>query len=232
VLGETPPGPGLHIATTGAISTEQRPVPFTVDRYDDIPGEPGRALRRGPLRSTMDLDDADLRAWDGYSLEVFAMDVPDDLPGSEGRLVWTMNWRDEGMAPSHTLPVRQWARYGASPVYAELLWLPGDKPRAAIQGDVERASGPDLTKAKAGVGLLRHTGLLHSLGRNLKRGRPPKGARWTAEQIIEWYEEAREDYISHGDVVTLRDFADAIGVRSLETARTRLRKERLTWPPA
>lgn len=179
--GVAPPGPGLQIITTGAICAAQQPVPFTIDVYQDIGGNPDHLLRRGPLRSTMELDEAIARAWDGYSLEVFALLVPDGLPGAEGRLLWTMNWRDEGLTPSRALPVRQWARFGDAPIRAELLWLPADKPRQTISGDVQNASDSDLRRARAGVRLLQLTSLLDTVGGVLNRGGGRKkgdGATW------------------------------------------------------
>lgn len=170
-LGSPVPGSGVRITTDGVIGASAQ-VPTITELYRALNGS--QALMRGPLRGEMALDAAELRAWNGYSLEIFAMLQPADQIPPDGRLIWTINWLDEGMAPTRALPVRQWARFGDDPVKAELLWLPGESAQTTVRGDVEDASDGALRRARKGLRLIHRTSLLEPVGATIGQGGRPE----------------------------------------------------------
>ncbi len=70
---------------------------------------------------------------------------------------------------------------------------------------------------------------------SVNAGRPKgsvKGKPRSAKAILKWYREASEQYAEDGEQPTLRDLADWMGVKAEKTARKRLEKLELSWPPA
>jgi hypothetical protein len=58
-----------------------------------------------------------------------------------------------------------------------------------------------------------------------------KGRPWTRRRCLDWWREASEDYADEGGSPTLGDLAQAMGVKSGQTARGRWEAVGLKWPP-
>lgn len=231
VLG--PPGYGHHpwrILTVGPV--DARAPTMELEIAGPLYGEdPARFDAFAYARVTHPT--APLAHLHGYRVELFGAGA---LPGTNNSRVYQI---DLGPPINRTIHVEAWRQraYIGEELYAELRWQPGvgtTVPGRAspVAYELARIGWPVDAPPKSLRQAQRAITLLRRIPRNWSGGRPLKGKDWTDRQIVEWYEEARDDYANDGGEITLRDFADAIGVRSLEIARTRLRNVGLTWPPS
>jgi hypothetical protein len=171
---------GIRLVTTRPVSRSDRGAEFSIELYrqtDDLP--PHTFIKRGPMRTIMDLSEQELERWDGYELEVFGKPIDSSTP-DDGH-TWTINWAEEdGHPPNKVRLERQWVHYKDSPVRGELLRIPSQPDQRSIQWlDERNPSDTDLARARDGLALL------DGLPRIIRgSGRPELSGHWRTPEAF------------------------------------------------
>jgi len=115
-----------------------------------------------------------------------------------------------------------------SPIYAEMLWSPGESAEHwSTHGFSNPATSAEWTRSRQVLKVAQLT--VQAVGR--PRG-SRKGRVWDQQDYLDWYAEAGQAYASDCNRVTLKDLGEAMGV-SADTVSGRLRDPaiNLPWPP-
>lgn len=106
---------------------------------------------------SLSIPPTDFTRWHGYSLDLYGVAVS-NVPDGNGHPYWIFFPAPTSTEPP--LPVqlwRMWAQYRNSPVFAEILWIPSDRPRQAIKGPGTRLLDPkECEQARRGLDLFHH----------------------------------------------------------------------------
>jgi hypothetical protein len=116
--------------------------------------------------------------------------------------------------------------FEGSAISAEMSWSGGPSLRWGLRGLSQPPKKAEWDEAKRTLRLLQHDPASGGRPRGWRKGRP-----WGRKKILAWYGEASEAYALDGKAPTLRDLAEAMGLKDAETARTRVEDAGLTWPP-
>jgi hypothetical protein len=161
-LGYEIPGPGIRIATAGAIRGRRTKMRTTRVVPDEV--APSRQERGRETEGELVLTDVEAKNWLGFQLELFGTPLPDPFPKGP-----TFPLYDEKL--DMTLEVRlwrQWARHEDSPLRAERLWMPVGHERYSIRfpEPVTLYSRPMRDDAFRGLVLLQRHSLLPAIARS------------------------------------------------------------------
>ena len=180
-------------------------------------------------------------AWDGYHGRQYGIFVGWDWE-ADGEPPWpSQRVIDAGTGKTLAtwkIPLQHVRRFG-SPFIAERRWSDAIGERDIVIGPSRRDDDRQVLDAYRGLqifGLPYDDPDVERHSEIRPRGRPGsslKGRRLTAEQCWEWLDEMMTACAAEGGRPRLRDFADAIGVRSTTAAAARWKgATRVGWQTA